>query len=170
MKRATILLGLCLAASGCSRGGTPDLMTFPAPTGPDEFTILPTLPLQTPTDTAYLPAPTPGGTNLSDPSPKADAVAALGGNRGALARASTDGGLIGYTTRYGVSPEIRSNLAAADLEFRQANRGLLLERLFNLNVYYESYEGQSLNAQRELERFRRAGVPTPAAPPVPPAR
>ena len=47
---------------------------------PDEFAILPTRALSMPPDLALLPAPTPGGANITDPNPNADAVAALGGN------------------------------------------------------------------------------------------
>lgn len=161
-----MILAMLLAAAGCSRG-TPNLVNSPPTQGPDEFSILPTRPLQTPPDLAHLPAPTPGGANLTDPRPEADAVAALGGNPASVNRPSGDGALLGYATRYGVAPDIRPVLAAADLEYRRANDGRLLERLFSVNVYYEAYESQSLDQYRELERFRAAGVPTPAAPPEP---
>jgi hypothetical protein len=42
-----------------------------------------------------------------------------------------------------------------------------LERLFNVNVYFKAYKKQELDQYRELERFRRAGIRTPAAPPDP---
>ena len=94
-------------------------------------------------------------------------MAALGGRGGG---APGDTGLLTYATRYGVAPDIRATLAVDDLEFRRANDGLLLERAFNVNVYYRSYASQSLDRYRELERFRAAGVPTPAVSAAPDRR
>ncbi len=167
MRGMIILLGLCaMVLAGCGRDRDPDLMTFRASQdGPDEFGILPTKPLQTPQDFASLPPPTPGGANLTDPTPNADAIAALGGRPEVLNRPSGDGALVAYAGRFGVASNIRANLAAADLEYRRNNNGRLLERLFNVNVYFRAYEDQELDQHRELERFRAAGVPTPAAPP-----
>jgi hypothetical protein len=138
--------------------------------GPDEFGILPTKPLQTPEDYASLPEPTLGGANLTDPTPRADAVAALGGNPASLTRtgvARADQGLLAQTTRYGLSGDIRQQLAAEDIAYRKNNKGKLLERVFNVNLYYSAYARQSLDQYKELDRFRRAGVRTPAAPPNP---
>ena len=132
--------------------------------------ILPTRPLQLPEDLATLPAPTPGGSNITDPTPEADAVAALGGNPAALSRkgiAAGDGGLVSYAARFGVAKDIRDVLAAEDLEFRSRKRGRPLERLFNVNVYYRAYLSQSLDQQVELERWRKAGVKNVGAPPDP---
>jgi hypothetical protein len=81
----------------------------------------------------------------------------------------TDPGIVRYATRYGVDPGIREQLAAADLEFRRQNDGRLLERLFSVSVYFKAYRPFELDQHRELERFRRAGVRTPAAPPGPQA-
>ena len=136
--------------------------------GPDEFAILPTKPLEMPEDMAALPPPTPGVRNRVDPTPEADAYAALGGNAEVLTRGISDGGLIRYTTRYGVDPAIRSELAAADEAFRDGKGPRLLERWANVSVYYRAYETYSLDQQAELARFRRAGVRTPSAPPVQP--
>ena len=47
---------------------------------PEEFSIVPNKPLQTPESYSALPAPTPGGANRTDQTPLKDAVAALGGN------------------------------------------------------------------------------------------
>lgn len=164
MRFFTLVLGLAFLVSGCARNASgPDLMSFPASDGPDEFLTLPTKPLQSPPDYASLPTPTPGGVNLVDPTPRADAIAALGGR--SRAGSTGDTALLSYTTRFGVAGDIRPALAASDLEFRRANDGLLLERMFNVNLYYDSYAPQSLDRHRELERFRAAGVPTPAAPP-----
>lgn len=137
---------------------------------PDEFAVLPTKPLEAPEDYTALPAPTPGGTNLADPQPKADAIAALGGDPERLnstqiyAREQT---LLSYSSRYGVPAGIRETLATEDLQWRRDNNGKLLERLFNVNVYYESYAPMALDQHLELERLRGLGVRTPSAPPDP---
>lgn len=158
------VIGVCLLGA-CARGDdAPSLMNLRAnSSGPDEFAILPTRPLEIPQDLASLPAPTPGGLNRADPTPEADAIAALGGN---IARGGAGGGaLLTHGTRYGIESGIRETLAQEDLAFRRANDGRLLERLFNVNVYYRAYREQSLDRYAELERMRRAGVRTPAAPP-----
>ncbi|RZV99042.1 MAG: DUF3035 domain-containing protein, partial [Rhodobacteraceae bacterium] len=84
-----------------------------------------------------------------------------------LTRRSTDGALISYAGRYGIEDDIRPRLAAADLEYRRQNDGRLLERLFNVNVYFRAYEQLSLDQYAELERLRRAGIRTSAVPPDP---
>lgn len=156
--------------SGCARGEkTPDLMNVRSD-GPDEFALLPNKPIQVPEDLAALPAPTPGGANRVDPTPHADAITALGGNPSRLEETGiprSDSALVAQTTRFGTSPAIRETLAAEDLEFRRRNDGRLLERLFNVNIYYSAYEEQSLDQYAEIERWRRAGVRNVGAPPDP---
>ena len=158
-----------LALTACSRNKEPRLLNIASSTqGPDEFSILPNKPLEQPTDFKALPEPTPGGTNRVDVTPNADAIAALGGNPAAVSRGgipASDASLVNHVTRYGVSSGIRQQLAAEDLQFRQRKDGRILERLFNVNVYFRAYRSQSLNKYAELERFRRLGVKTPAAPP-----
>ncbi len=137
-------------------------------TGPDEFAILPTKPIVLPEDYTALPDPTPGGTNITDPTPIADATAALGGNPKKLNRAGIprgDQGLVTAASRYGVSSNIRTVLADEDIVFRKENRGKLLERLFGVTVYFSAYEDQTLDRYSELKRLRKSGVRTPAAPP-----
>lgn len=161
-----------LVLAGCERG-PPRLMNIRSTTaGPDEFAILPPKPLELPPELAAaaaaptpdsLPEPTPGGANRTDPTPNADAIAALGGNPGGGAGA--DAGLIGHVGRYGVAADIRATLAAEDLEFRSNNRGRLLERLFNKNTYFRAYRKQSLDQQAELRKWRARGIRTVSAPP-----
>ncbi|MFN4098883.1 MAG: DUF3035 domain-containing protein [Pararhodobacter sp.] len=164
-------LGL-LTLTACSSGEVPRLMnTTSHASGPDEFSIVPTQPLQAPTDFNALPTPTPGGSNLVDPDPRAAAAAALGGNINAVRAAgvpAADAGLVQYAGRGGVAPDIRTTLAAEDIEIRRSGQGRVLERLFNTNLYRRAYADQILDPQRELARWRAAGVRTPAAPP--PAR
>ena len=166
-KRFAALAGFVVLAA-CS-GGDPELMNIKSTT-PDEFSILPTKPLEAPEDYTTLPEPTPGGNNLVDATPQADAVAALGGNPDRLERGTIyagEQGLLVHAARYGVPADIRETLAAEDLEWRRDNNGRLLERLFNVNVYYSSYRSMSLDQHIELERLRRMGVRTPSAPPDP---
>lgn len=163
-----MLLAASVAACGANRKD-PDLMNIKrGQNSPDEFTVLPTKPLVVPEDLTALPPPNVGAPNRVDPTPKADAVAALGGNPARLQRTGTprsDGALVSRATRFGVDPTIREDLAAADLDFRRRNNGLPLERLFNVTVYFKAYRKQSLDQHAELERFRRAGVRTVGAPP-----
>lgn len=165
----SLLLAAVLVLSACGGEGVPQLMNLRKQSAsPDEFSILPTQPLTQPDDYAALPAPTPGGTNRADRDPGAEAVAALGGRPGA--GGTGDQGLMSRITRFGVSQSIRQVTAAEDLEFRRDNNGRLLERAFNVNVYFKAYRdrNQTLDRYRELERLRRAGVRTPAAPPETP--
>ncbi len=164
-------MALALALAACARG-EPDLRTLSrSGDGPDAFAIVPSKPLQAPEDFAALPPPTPGGSNRVDQTPLADAVVALGGRPGATAGVpAADGGIVAYAARAGVTPGIRRTLAEEDYAFRDRNRGRLLERLFRTNVYNRAYRRQSLEPYDELERFRRAGVRTVAAPPAAAAR
>ena len=175
-----LALALISGLSACGSGGIlgfggdrePDLINIDrGRTGPDEFGFVPNKPIELPEDLAALPLPKPGQGNRVDPTPKEDAVAALGGNpalvRDSGAVPTRDGGLVTAASRYGVAPGIREQLAAEDLEYRRSNDGRLLERLFNLTVYYQAYEPLSLDKYAELERFRRSGIRTVAAPPNP---
>jgi len=136
--------------------------------GPDEFAILPTKPLELPTDMANLPEPNLGGPNLVDPKPQHDAVAALGGRPERLDSDRVYGGegaLLAAATRFGTAANIRGVLAAEDKQFREKNGPKLLERWFGTDIYFRRYESQTLAARRELARMRRIGARTPTAPP-----
>ena len=167
MQAARMILAVACAAilAGCGdRDGQPELMNIRSTTaGPDEFGILPPKPLSMPEDLSQLPEPTPGGSNLTDPTPEADAIVALGGRPDA--GAGLDAGLVNHVSRFGVAPAIRQTTASEDLEVRRDNNGRILERLFNVNVYYRAYDDQSLDQHAELGRWRARGVRTPSAPP-----
>ena len=167
MMRAIALTMTMLWLAACSTD--PHLMnTANGGDGPDEFGIVPTKPLQMPEDLNVLPNPTPGGGNLTDPTPLADAVGALGGNPGQLAAqgiGASDGGLVSYASRYGRDPGIRQRTAQEDVEWRSRNGRRLLEVLARTNVYYRAYEPMTLDSWTELERWRPTGVQLPAAPP-----
>ncbi len=175
MQRARAVLGATavavLALAGCGGSDEPRLMHAAGETrSPDEFSIVPTRPLEMPDRMDALPDPTPGGTNRADPQPRADIAVALGGSRAAAlssAVPAADGALVSRAGRFGTSAGIRDQLAAEDLEFRRANRGRLLERMFAVNVYHQNYRVMALDRYAELERWRARGVQTPGAPPDP---
>lgn len=157
---ASLIALLGVAACGSSN---PQLLNLAATAdGPDEFSILPTKPLQTPANYTQLPTPTPGGGNITDPTPASDAIVALGGNPSGGQAGSV--AMMNYTHRFGVESNIRQTLAREDLEWRRKNDGRLLERAFNVNVYFKAYERMSLDKYQELERWRAAGADTPSAP------
>ncbi len=157
-----------LALAACASDKEPNLFNVRSST-PDEFSILPTKPLQQPEDYASLPAPTPGGTNRADINPYSDAIVAVGGTEAAYNRGATasERGLLAQAARYGAPANIREQVAAEDLEYRRQNNGRLLERLFNVNVYNDSYSQQELDQHLEQERLQQRGVRTPSAPPDP---
>jgi len=169
--RSFVAAGLALATLGaCSSGSdAPILMNIAAAQrGPDEFSVLPTQPLQSPPSFSALPTPTPGGSNLVDTNPRAEAITAMGGRPGAVQTGgvpAADSALFAHVARHGTSSEIREQLAAEDLEYRRRNNGRVLERLFGANVYHRAYRDQALDSQAELERWRQAGARTPSAPP-----
>lgn len=162
------MLGPVLGVAACSTD--PHLMNISSGrSSPDEFAILPTKPLTMPTDLSALPAPTPGGANSTDPTPQADAVAALGGNPGQLAAqgvGAADGALISYASRLGRDAGIRQVTAEEDVAWRSRHSRRLLEVLARTNVYYRAYEPMTLDSWAELERWRPTGVLLPSAPPA----
>jgi hypothetical protein len=161
-------LGAVLLLSACAPE-TPELMNLRSSTGgPDEFAILPPKSLELPENLAALPPPTPGGSNLTDRDPAGDAILALGGKPSTPGEGypAADAGLVAFANRFGTpSSNIRAQLAAEDLEWRRTHQGLLLQRWFNLNVYYQAYLPLALNPYAELQVWRAAGVATPSAPP-----
>ena len=110
-----------------------------------------------------------GAANRTDPTPEADAVAALGGDGARVApraagAAAGDGALVSYAARNGVQPGIRAQLAAEDLEFRKrASR--FTWQLMREDKYYDAYERFAIAPYEVRRLFRRAGVRTPAADP-----
>jgi hypothetical protein len=155
-----------LAACG---SGDPSLMNFVGTRSPNEFLIVPAKPLATPPSQTALPPPTPGAQNRADATPLVDAVVALGGSAAALetdgATPGADSALLAHTARYGRDPQIRDTLASEDLAYRKANQGRVLEQLFNVNRYYDSYDAVALDQQEEMDRLRRLGIETSSAPP-----
>ena len=155
-----------LAIAGCSNQGLRDLRTNGA--GPDEFLVLPSKPLEPPANYTDLPQPTPGGSNLTDPQPRADAVAALGGRPGALVDQgvpASDAGLVSYASRNGVPQDIRQTTAQEDEQFRQRRGRFTRFRLFNTDRYNQVYRPQTLDSFQVERQARSSGIPTPTNPP-----
>lgn len=165
--RAIALTMTMLLLAACSTD--PQLMgATSGGSGPDEFGIVPTKPLTMPPDLNVLPAPTPGGANITDPTPQADAVAALGGNPAQLSAqgvGSADGALVNYASRLGRDSGIRQTVAQEDVEWRSRNSRRALEILARTNVYYRAYDPMTLDSWAELQRWRPTGVQLPTAPP-----
>jgi hypothetical protein len=134
--------------------------------GPDEFSVIPLEPLEIPQE-LNLPTPTPGGTNRVDPSPNADAIAALGGSAAAQVAGgipANDAALVAQASRYGVEPAIRAELAAADAaRLDRARRSNVFNPL-GRDRYFPAYARQALDASAELGRLRALGVAVPNVP------
>ena len=166
MRSASLLIILsALLLSAC---GEPSLRELRNPgDGPDEFIVAPPLPLQEPENYSALPQPTPGGTNITDPSPLSDAANALGGQRTSAAGPvpGVDAGLVSYASRNGVSPGIRTQLAKEDEEFRRRRGRFANIKLFPVDRYADAYRRQAINPEEVARIFRRAGIVTPKAPP-----
>ncbi|MBP7243218.1 DUF3035 domain-containing protein [Amaricoccus sp.] len=162
--RLTALLLAAAALAGCAEGGIAGNLRAAGIGGtPDEFMVLPTKPLEMPADLAALPAPTPGAVNRVDYQPKLQAVASLTGKETPAGTASA-GPLI---ARAGpVDPNIRAELAAADVVYRENNRGQLIPRLILQDNELLIYDGEMLDRGAEFERLRAQGVAVPPAPPT----
>ncbi len=165
---AFTILGVSLALAGCSNKPLHEIRSNSA--GPDEFLVLPVKPLTAPQDYDVLPAPTPGGSNLVDQNPTADAVAALGGRPAALDPSggvpSSDGALVTTASRYGVPANTRQVVAAEDADFRRTQGRLSGFKLFPVDRYSQVYRRQTLGPFEANAAFRRAGAETPTAPPA----
>jgi len=164
--KAVFALATMLTLAACGGDGTPQLMNLRSGDGPDEFAIVPPKPLVMPENLAELPEPAAGGSNRADAQPLNEAILALGGNPSAAGGIPAgDGALYSHAARFGVESGIRNTLASEDLDWRRDNNGRILERLFNVNVYYKAYRKQRLDQQAELARWRKLGIRTSSAPP-----
>ncbi len=170
MPRLLIMICLVLGVAACGNRDGDIVLTKIRNTepGPDEFSILPSKPLQAPEDFNALPPPTPGGSNITDQNPRADGIAALGGNPGALVAegiGSADGALVSYAARYGITPGIRQTLREEDIEVRRRHGRVNILNIGPNVDYNNAYRRQWLDSYGEYFRLRRAGVTVPAAPP-----
>ncbi|PJE27777.1 Beta-barrel assembly machine subunit BamF [Pseudooceanicola antarcticus] len=168
LARGAIVLSIC-ALAACSQGDGKLRYFASSGGGPEEFDVVPTKELQTPASYAELPAPTPGGSNLADPRPLGDAVAALGGRASALEDqgvASADGALVTYAARAGVDPAIRATLAAEDEDFRRRRARFGNLRPFKLDQYYRAYEDQAIDPRLVARYWTGRGYTVPSYPPA----
>ena len=164
--RVVVLAVLVAGLAACSSDRS--LFDLRANTsGPDEFSVVPNAPLTLP-ETNSLPTPTPGGSNLTDINPNANAIAALGGSPSrafAGGIPSSDTALVTRAARYGTQADIRAVLAEEDEAIRRRAGALNVLNIFGRDRYFRTYARQALDAYAELARFRAAGVATPSAPP-----
>ena len=164
MRRIAVLVLIVLALSACANKGLRDLRTNGP--GPDEFMVQPVKPLEAPTDFSTLPPPTPGEGNLTDRSALNEGVVAFGGrpDSGAGIPAS-DGRLVQHASRLGVAPNIREDLAERDAKFRKRKQRFTQFRIVPVDRYNQAYRRETLDADTEASRWRRAGARTPSYPP-----
>ncbi|TNJ41040.1 DUF3035 domain-containing protein [Phaeobacter sp. B1627] len=161
---APIILGSILLLTACGDKPLHDLDARRK--GPDEFLVLPGLPLEEPASYAALPTPTPGGSNRTDRDPQAEAILALGGRPSGAGIPAGEGALVAAASRYGVEGDIRETLTAED-EKRRKRAGILASvKLFPVDRYAETYERDSIDPFAVSAAYRRAGVPTPSSPPA----
>lgn len=160
-----LLVVAAIAASGCSRQkGLHDLRH--TGNGPDEFGIIPANPLTAPEDYTALPAPTPGGTNLTDRNPNEEAIVALGGRApSATGVPSSDAAIVQASSRYGVAPDTRASIQAEDDKFRKVQGRWTRIKLFPVDRYGQIYRKEKLDPFQTADQFRKAGATTPSAPP-----
>jgi len=166
--RFGMVLALMLVLSACGNSDPRLLNVAAGNNSPDEFAVLPGKTLQTPANYTDLPVPTPGGTNITDAAPNAAAIVALGGNPAVLSSAGipvADAELLKQVQRFGVSPNVRAELSAADLTLRRRRGALFFTRWLSRNRYFAAYRAQSLDQFGELARLRALGIKTPSAPP-----
>lgn len=166
LPRTALMILALTGLMACSQQGLRDLRS--GGDGPDEFLILPAKPLVEPPSYSFLPEPTPGGANLVDQNPLADAVAAFGGRPDALVPqgvAAADSALVASASRHGVQGNIREVTAQEDEQFRKRRGRLTSIRLFRVDRYAQVYRPQQIDPWEEEQRFRRAGVPTVTNPP-----
>lgn len=162
-----LVLAMALTACGNRNGDVTLTRIKNTGNGPDEFSILPGKPLQAPESFSALPAPNPGGANLTDQNPKADGVVALGGNPAAQngGISSADVSLVRHAGRYGSQPGVRQTLRAEDQDTRRRYGRRNILRIGPTDDYTDAYKRQWLDSHQTQERLRQRGIQTPSAPP-----
>ncbi|KAB7614308.1 DUF3035 domain-containing protein [Amylibacter sp. SFDW26] len=133
--------------------------------GPDEFSIIPTKPLEIPEDTVTLPEPTLGSKNRVDLEPDRDAITALGGNPERLDSeliASDEQALIAAASRSGVPGNIRDQIDADAKVIAKKRKPRFFQRWIGHDGRLQTYKSESLDPVLETDRLRRQGVRTPS--------
>ena len=168
MRKAILVIFAAATLAACSSGTRPLHDMRSSTDGPDEFTVLPVAALEIP-ENLSLPTPTPGARNRTDPAPKANAIAALGGRPSAVNAGGVpvaDTALVAAASRNGVQSDVRAVLATEDASFRKGQRRLGFLSVLSKDRYFKAYARSALDAYAELQRFRNLGVQTPTAPPA----
>lgn len=166
MRALTYSVLALILVSACGNTDRPLRDLRSASGGPDEFAVIPFEPLEIPA-TQTLPTPTPGGANRVDPTPRADAIGALGGSAAAQSAGGVpagDAALVTQTSRYGVDPAIRATLAAEDAAVLERARRSNVFNPFGRDRYFPAYARQALDASAEQVRLRNLGVNVPNLP------
>lgn len=160
---AFLIAGMTLSA--CAGDGLRDLQNNS--TGPDEFIVEPKGELEIPSELSALPQPTPGQTNRTDNDPAADMIVALGGRPDSETAPipARDGALVTAASRNGVTPNIRTQLAEEDAEYRRKRGRFSNIKLFPEDRYVDVYKPLALDARDTADAWRRAGADTPSYPP-----
>lgn len=166
MRRTLILVLMSLTLTACANNGLRELTS--TSNGPDEFQIAPVKPLESPNNYSSLPTPTPGQSNLTDRSALNEGITAFGGRPEAAGGGipASDGALVQHASRLGVTPGVRQQLAETDAKFRKGKARFTQFRIVPTDRYSQAYRRQTLNAETEAARWRRAGARTPSSPPV----
>ena len=139
------------------------------PTSPSSCTrsaARPTVPTNSPSSPASRSKNRRASSNFRNP--RRAAGTALGGNPDRLEDrgvGASDGALVTAASRRGVDPSIRTTLAEEDEALRYRKWLFSRFRIFGSDEYYRAYEDQTIDRQGTRAIWRRAGVPTPSAPP-----
>lgn len=162
-----VLAAVVLAGCGGDEGSR-SLTLLGRNDGPNEFAMVPSKPLQQPEDLTALPEPTPGGVNRADRTPEAEAIAALGGDRGAIAgpSPSADAALLANASRFGVDPNIRAELAFDHQDYMQQRRGFLRRPTSSPEEYLDAYDFMALDQATMHHLARRVGTRVVGAQPM----
>lgn len=165
MRRTFVVIIATAFLGACSNQGLIQ-MSSNSP-GPDEFMVDPKKELIMPSSMSELPPPTPGQGNRADVDAQAEMLIALGGRPKSedAPIPAQDGALVSAASRFGVQPNVRTELAAEDAEFRRKRGRLTQFKIFPENEYADVYRPQALDPRDTAEAWQRAGADTPSFPP-----
>ena len=166
LMRFFVITLMMVSLSACANKGLRNITS--TGDGPDDFLVNPNKQLEAPENYSVLPKPTPGQTNLIDPTPVADGTIALGGRRGNpnASIPSNDSAVVQHASRFGVSANVRGELAVEDELFRKRKARFTQIRIVPTDRYKEAYKRFALDAALVARQYRRRGVATPSAPPL----
>lgn len=168
--RTLLLAGAALSLAACG-GATDDdrsaveRLSAASTIAPEEFDVLPQKAIVVPDNLNSLPPPIPGGRNRTDLTPNADAIVALSGQPGRGTTVASDNALLAATNAGAVQPNIRQVLAVEDVEYQRRNQPRLLYRWLGNTGESRVYDGQRLDSEAELLRWRSQGYLVPQMPP-----